>query len=259
MKFFSNIKVKVLELFFVLFSIVSFLPVILGLVGTMVGAIIGFYIISYAFWIVLTLIFHGLKIDGNASIHYFVGFIYVGHGIRPLIFIISLLLLLLGIFLFVGGVIQISYAKRHSISIITTYLYKFVRHPQNLGIILISLAIFLYIPTTWDSFSSNHQNLWIRIGDFYSIIFFILLWVLEAGWEEINLLKLDSGLYNAYREKVPFIIPFTKKIEQKFSYIIPKKFRTLSYSKKVLFAISMYLFFIITFTVIFQSSIKLTF
>ena len=158
--------------FYVILSGFIYLPIIIGLVSVMISSIAIAGIFIYLYWVILAQLFHFLKIDGNASLHYFVGFIFIGTDIDYIIIIISIFLSITGLILFFGGIIQIAYAKKDYKTIEKTNLYRIVRHPQNLGIIFISVSVFIFIPTTCNIFG-DPSTYYIRVGDFYSLILLI--------------------------------------------------------------------------------------
>ena len=104
-----------------------------------------------------------------------------------------------GLCLFVWGVILIAKAKISKTGLVKTGPYKFIRHPQHLGIILMSLCISLYIPWTKDEF--------IRIGEIVSWSFFSLILLVMSDFEEKKLAKIFKEEYNQYRKSTGFFFP----------------------------------------------------
>ena len=77
--------------------------------------------------------------------------------------------------------------------------YKYVRHPQHLGMILISLSTSLYLP--W----AVHDN--IRVGSIISWSLFTLFLVIISEFEEKKLLNRFGDYYLDYRQRTGMFFP----------------------------------------------------
>ncbi|OLS23749.1 MAG: hypothetical protein HeimC3_23920 [Candidatus Heimdallarchaeota archaeon LC_3] len=53
----------------------------------------------------------------------------------------------------------------------------------------------------------------IRVGDINSLILFWVFWIIIAIWEEKRLVNRYQSQYTEYLTKIPFLIPYTKKLE----------------------------------------------
>lgn len=118
--------------------------------------------------------------------------------------------------LLLGGLtlllIAIAFRIKHRRELATTGPYRRVRHPQYLGIIIMTFGMNLYVLETQPIIPiRGFENL--EVGTY----FIILVWVLQvaayivlAKIEERHLSKTIGPRYQKYRESVPFIIPFTK-------------------------------------------------
>ena len=96
--------------------------------------------------------------------------------------------------------------------LVATGLYSVVRHPQYLGIIVMTLGL-----------SIIDVQLWSYDGVLYTWLVEVLGYVLLASFEERHLLKEYEAEYQEYRRKVPFIFPTpspTKIPEPLFSMIL---------------------------------------
>ena len=60
--------------------------------------------------------------------------------------VIEFLIFGIGLSLFIWGVYLIARSRLKNTGLVKTGPYKYIRHPQHLGIILMSLSISLYIP-----------------------------------------------------------------------------------------------------------------
>lgn len=125
---------------------------------------------------------------------------YVGSGLYYLLFGPGLMLgrvvALVGLIIFLAAFIQMLKAKRKGL--LTSGLYSIVRHPQYLGIIVMTLGLtimsILYSPL--------------------SCFEVVLMWLIEvfgylllAGLEERCLLREFGKEYQQYKQRVPFIFP----------------------------------------------------
>lgn len=254
----DNIRNIINYSIFLIFSFLTFIPILAGIIGQMIVAIGVSFTSIYLFWRILGVLFEFFHLDQHQSFFYFQGFIKIGENLDFIILLFSLILALIGSVLFIGGVIQITYVKLKKIPLVSDHFYGLIRHPQNFGIILFFFALFLFIPTTWTGHVSNLDVYWIRIGDFYSLIFFILIWILEAQWEEKLLLRSLPVEYREYKQKVPMFIPFTSKLGQFLDSFKPKFFDNLPFWKMIIIWIIFYFLFIIFFSLVIGSSIYLT-
>ena len=237
----QKIKLFASYLISLLTSIIAFIPVIAGIIGTMVIFVGENFILVYAFWNFLGTIFEILNVDKNQSIFYFQGFLRIGDNLDEVILFISLLLIVFGLLIFTVGVVQIAIAKKQDLQIISNYLYGYIRHPQVEGIILVSIGIFLYIPTTWPDLKySGDTNYYIRIGDLYSLFLFILVWLIEAFYEEKALTFEYGEIYQTYKENTPFMIPFSTNVTKFLSKKFPSRIENIPFLLKVLVVIFLY-------------------
>ena len=126
------------------------------------------------------------------------GVIFVNETMITLI-VIEIIVFGIGLCLFVWGVILIAKARINKTGLVKTGPYKYIRHPQHLGIIMMSLCISLYIPWSNDEF--------IRIGEIISWSFFSLVLIIMSDFEEKNLTKTFKDEFNQYRKSTGFFFP----------------------------------------------------
>ena len=112
---------------------------------------------------------------------------------------IELVIFICGFVLFLHGLIYLVKAKKEKIDIVQTGLYKYIRHPQNLGIILFSFPFCLYVPFLGDT--------GLKVGDIFSWMLFFLLIIIYSDIEEIQMLKRYPEDYKLYKSNTGFFIP----------------------------------------------------
>ena len=127
-----------------------------------------------------------------------------------LLLIIELIIFIGGVVLFLSGLYHLAKGRKHKMSIVKTGLYSYIRHPQILGISLISLPFALYIP--------GFNDLGIRIGEIFSWTLFIFFLTIYSNLEEHNLTKKFPEEYRLYQTQTGFFLPkfhLRKKINSK--------------------------------------------
>ncbi|MGY5863282.1 MAG: methyltransferase [Candidatus Thorarchaeota archaeon] len=166
-------------------SIAVYLPVLGGILFVM------WYIIPlwYFSWNIVEFIFPFYYWDGhwNPST--------INWGVATSVWAVDFLILILGIGLLLYGLKTMVTHKSKKDELITSGPYRWVRHPQHLGIILFLLApIFVTYVRPNDILS-------------WSLIAFGL--IVSADIEEVSLSKRFGESYVEYRAKVPFIFPYS--------------------------------------------------
>jgi len=192
MKFSIEVLKSKIKLFYLrLGTLVTYFPIILGILYTMTAM----PAIAYISWNIFRL---WPGIDFMASwifnhSHYSTNF-----AIDSLLWI-ELVIFVCGFGLFLLGLIHLVKAKKEKIDIVQTGLYKYVRHPQNLGIIIFSFPFCLYVPFLGDT--------GIKVGDIISWTLFFLLIIIYSDIEEIHVAKRYPDEYRLYRSTTGFFIP----------------------------------------------------
>lgn len=128
-------------------SIFVYLPIIVGILAPMV-VIIGINL--YFSWLII-----GFNFTSWMWAYYLIPPILI-----PLVISIEILLFCFGLTLFLISLITMVKKKIEEDHLIQTGIYKYIRHPQNLGIIIMALPFTLYIP--------GFEDIGIRMGDIAS-------------------------------------------------------------------------------------------
>ena len=125
--------------------------------------------------------------------------------------VFEFLIFSVGLVLFVWGVITIAKSRIRKEGLITHGLYRFIRHPQHLGLSIMTLVTSLYIPWTTD--------LGIRLGEILSWSLFTLILIIISDFEDRKLVKKFGEDFLEYRDKTGSFFPrlVHKKKESRLS------------------------------------------
>jgi protein-S-isoprenylcysteine O-methyltransferase Ste14 len=186
------------RLLFVLSSFWAISPLVARIVAIMITGTTGLVWFSYYFWniadLTLGMFFEPFRLNSLA-------YNLIGFSPDPLvqslfetIKFLSGILGVFGIIIFGIAVIQLAQNRQRGESLITKGIYGIIRHPQNLAFILMGLG-YLFL-------------LEIRLGDIFSWTIFTFIMILEARWEEKQLIIQFPVEYKQYKSKTPFIIPY---------------------------------------------------
>ncbi len=128
--------------------------------------------------------------------------------------IVEVIIFAFGLVLFLWGVIQIATVKIKKEGLVTRGLYKYIRHPQLLGLIIMAFSFTLYIPGTEDK--------GIKVGEIISWSFFSLILFLWSDFEERKLAKKFGEEFVQYRSRTGSFLPrvFNKTKKRKHFYVI---------------------------------------
>ncbi len=205
-------------------SIFVYLPVIGGILAPM-ALIIG--IDFYISW----------KLIGYSYTDWTWAYYLINPLLIPIIISIEMLIFCFGLGLFLTGLITIVKKKIEGDTLIQTGIYKYIRHPQNLGIIFMFLPFVLYIP--------GFRDIGIRMGEIASWMFFTFIICLYSYYEEWRLVRKYKEIYLEYYKKTGFFIP--KFLRNKNESLI-----NINFSKKILIVAVIFLAFFITFFITVQ-------
>lgn len=171
-------------------QLLAYFPIIAGILFSMTVMPALAYLSWYIFYLS-----PGVKIMSGyiVNIEYFPDF-----PIYPLLWT-ELIIFICGFALFLYGLIHLAKAKKGNIDIVQTGPYKYIRHPQNLGIIIFSFPFCLYVPFFSDS--------GIKVGDIFSWMLFVLLIIIYSDIEEIFMLKKYPDKYGLYKVNTGFFTP----------------------------------------------------
>ncbi|MFW9884768.1 MAG: methyltransferase family protein [Candidatus Thorarchaeota archaeon] len=128
---------------------------------------------------------------------------------------------ILGIGVLLHSVIHMRLAKKDGL--IKSGLYRYVRHPQYLGVVLFTLA--LTTRSYWIGKNTFGMS-WIAPELTVAIWFGTLFaYVVLAQVEELHLAKTFASVFEEYREETGFMVPFVKTqnrvLEIALSVLIP--------------------------------------
>ena len=131
-------------------------------------------------------------------------FIYL--SIKLSVFIFGLILFAISLFQLVNGL-------KKERALVKTGIYKHIRHPQNLGIILMALPLFLYYG--------------IRMGSIVSWAQFVYIIIIYSDLGDIKLKKKYPEQFDSYFEQTGFMVPriVSFRISKYYSAIYNKKVR----------------------------------
>lgn len=200
-----------------------YLPIIVGILFEMVIQ----FSIAYLSWI----IFNSWSRQG--WINSWIVIFHFDPSFRiDILFIAEIFIFTIGFLLFLYGLVFIVKARKNRIDLIQKGPYKYIRHPQNLGILIMMFPFALYTPWIHD--------IGIRIGDILSWTLFCLVMIFCSDFEEIRMKKGLSEEYENYRLKTGFFIP--KLRHQKINQAKDTK---LNYLKRYCLLILGYFIFIL--------------
>ncbi|MCG3256244.1 MAG: hypothetical protein KAU62_09180 [Candidatus Heimdallarchaeota archaeon] len=195
-----------LNLFAFLTSIWVYAPVLVGILFWMAAWMVP---AAYVFWRFFY-IFGPISWFNKGLL---LKFIEKSLSVRILL-VFELLVITIGLVLFVWGLVHVVIAKYNKRGLITDGPYNYIRHPQHLGLILISFAFSLYIPGT--------EDMGIRAGEIVSWFLFVLIQFLWTDYEEKILAKKFGDEFIEYRRMTGSFFPriFSRKKEKKSFYEI---------------------------------------
>lgn len=145
--------------------------------------------------------------------------------------VVEALIFVFGLVLFLWGVIQIARVRIKQEGLVTTGLYKYIRHPQLLGLIIMGFALSLYLPGTEDQ--------GIKVGEIISWSFFTVILFLWSDFEDRQLVKKFGDEFVEYHSITGSFLPriLNKSKEQ-------RKFHEIKYWKRYLFTFLGYVSFL---------------
>ncbi|MCK4567134.1 MAG: hypothetical protein KAU48_07480 [Candidatus Thorarchaeota archaeon] len=172
-------------------SLFTYLPVIAGILTPMLWLLP----MWYSAWFLIGFIFPFSPLWGGLWLP------ISNPLIALLVFIIGGTVFFVGLTLFIRALVDMIRNISSGIPFVTSGLYRWVRHPQHLGIIMFLLPLALF------NISCTEYWTGIRPGDLlsWSLVSFIL--VIVADIEEIGLAKRFGPEYADYCNKTSFLIP----------------------------------------------------
>jgi len=221
----SRMKLKdvLTKVILVLSSIWVYVPIIAGIITAMLYMIP----LAYTSWV----LFFSLGNGGWANLIYAYNLNREDLPLGIVLAILESIVFLVGLTLFIWGFIQIVRARKNEINITQTGPYKYIRHPQHLGIILISLHFALRIRPDF----ASHIFIYFRVGDILSWVLFCFILIIWSDIEERKLQKKYPEEFAEYKNRTGYFFP---KIGNRQTLKILKK-------KKNYYLIRYLIFFII--------------
>ncbi len=234
----EDLKSK-LKLFYLRLSpLLAYFPIIAGILYSMTVIPALAYISWYIFYLLPGF---GLM---ESWIFYFNG--YSTNFPVYSLFWIELVIFICGFGLFLHGLIHLVKAKIKKNDIVQTGLYNYIRHPQNLGILIFSFPFCLYVP-----FLGDHG---LKVGDIFSWLLFCLLITIYSDIEEIFMLKRYPDKYRLYKSNTGFFLP--KIIKKKKEYL---NLTIRTYFKRWFYLIGGFILLITLLTLIFENLPRIIF
>lgn len=158
-------------------------------------------------------------------------FIIHSEIVRIILLVVESILFATGLIIFLWGLLYLSKVKVKKQTLAIGGPYKYIRHPQHLGLILISLSTSLYLP--W----AIHDN--IRVGSLISWSLFTLFLVVVSEFEEKKLLNEHCDSYLQYRLQTGMFFPKIYTATQK-----EKKLSEVKHWKRLLIFVGIFSLFV---------------
>jgi len=216
------------KLIVVIISIFLYVPIIVGILSPM---LIFFLLDLYISW----------SLIGNPQ--WMWDYYLIPSHSLTLVISIEALLFCFGFGLLLSGLITLVKGKIKGVGLVRTGIYKYIRHPQNLSIVLMVLPFALYVP--------GFKDIGIRMGEIASWLYFAFFMCLYSFYEEWRLVKKYGNGYLEYYRKTGHFIP---KIKREKTEPSPK----INFLKKILITVLLYLFFYFLFDLIIRLFFNLT-
>lgn len=176
-----------------LVSIGVYIPILAGILTPMTI----FFPLAYVSWIIISFISPGSFYNS--------WFVIASDDLIQvsIIIILECCVFILGLYIFLSGLIQLAKGRKNDLNVVQKGTYRYVRHPQNLGILIMMLPLTFYIP--------GFNDLGIRIADLLSWILFCLIIILICDYEERVMMKRFPSEYASFKSKTGFLIPKIRK------------------------------------------------
>ncbi len=188
--FILKLKARIKPFLLSISSIWAYMPIIAGILYPMVYM----FPLAYTSWIVFQSWGAGSWVDS-----WIVIFSWDSSFRVDILLIIEIIIFIAGFLLFLFGLIHLVKGKKIGLDIVQTGPYKLIRHPQNLGILIMLFPFVLFTP--------GLNDIGIRIGDILSWTFFFLIMIFFSDFEENRLKDKFPEEFQNYRVKTGFIFP----------------------------------------------------
>ncbi|MFX0139349.1 MAG: methyltransferase family protein [Candidatus Hodarchaeota archaeon] len=132
-------------------------------------------------------------------LNYYIILNYQNPAISISLYAFEIMIFVMGWIIFLTGLITLTQARLSGKKLVSTGIYKYIRHPQNVGILLIMLPFSLYVPFG--------RDIGIRFGEVLSWTFLGFLFTLTSLLEERKMIKKFGESYVLYSNKTGFFLP----------------------------------------------------
>jgi len=195
-------------------TIVGTCWVFLGLIAGILFPMIWMAPLLFSSWALFASIGHNSWANSYLMIDYNDPRVYLT------LYVVEATIFLLGFVIFILGLSYLVKGRYHKEILVTQGPYRFIRHPQNLGILLMILPFALYIPP-FLSFS-YHTDPGIRLGEIVSWILMVGLLGISSLIEEAVLIKKIGDMYLEYRARTGLFLPKIGKKTKKRKFCLWK-------------------------------------
>ncbi|MCF2141205.1 MAG: hypothetical protein K9W44_14190 [Candidatus Lokiarchaeota archaeon] len=204
-KIFKKVRHWAIRLSLFLTEIWILLPIIFGIIIPMVYMIP----LAYSSWI---LFFNNSNGPLGEWVNRWFNIDY-SSSTYIILLIVELMIFILGLFLICTSIYRLAKDRRYNHQLTTSGIYNFIRHPQNLGLILITLSLSLDVPIV--DYSQDlvlfgqyiYQDIGIRFGEILSWTLFSVILVIISLFEERKMMKKYPQEYLAYQCTTGFFFP----------------------------------------------------
>ncbi|MCK4383278.1 MAG: hypothetical protein KAW66_08295, partial [Candidatus Lokiarchaeota archaeon] len=180
---------KIFSIYIIYSSVIAIIifPMLI-IIGTLM---ILFYFYDFS-WIFAdpTLLFYPYE---DIRFYWLNSYLFVSNDFHISMIIIQNIFFILGFLIFLTSLAQIIYGRVKKRGLIQNGFYKYIRHPQNLGIIFMAFSLFV-LPK-------------IRMGDIISWVQFVFLIILYSDNGDLLLKKKNPDQFQQYYEKTGFMCP----------------------------------------------------
>lgn len=208
-------------------SVGLYLPIIAGLISPMVWVLAGWYfswgIFSYI--VPFSETWHHLWFM-SSPIHPE----ELRIGISVVFRFSQVLIFCFGIFLLCYGLVSLVKGRARGEGLVTYGPYKWVRHPQHLGILLMLFLLAFPFETSY----SRLLNPITRPGDLVSMSSVLFLLILVADIEDYRMSKEFGDAYTQYRQNTPFMLPVRVQLPKSIDFNSLERGRPLRYIVAIL-------------------------
>ncbi len=189
----------------------------IGIVWSAVGLVAGILLpmiymfpMLFSSWALFASFGHNSWANSYLCINYISSRVYL-----PL-FVVEGLIFTSGLTIFIIGLGTLARSRHNKEKLVTRGIYYHIRHPQNLGILLMVLPFTLYVPFPF------YIDPGIRTGDIMSWFLMVALMSISALIEEKLLISKLGDAYLDYRSKTGLFLPRLRKLGDKNELVLWK-------------------------------------